>query len=73
MHRIVIIDLEGGFVDQVGGNGPALLDGSFETAALNRPQGVAYSPRRECLYVADTENNALREVRRGCCRVHLLL
>lgn len=55
-------DLEGRFLDQVGGNGAALRDGAFEAAAFNRPQGVAYSARRNCLYVADTENNALREV-----------
>ena len=42
------------------GNGPALRDGSFEMAALNRPQGLAYSPRRNTLYVADTENHAVR-------------
>lgn len=60
--RVVITDLAGKYLDQVGGNGPALRDGSNETAALNRPQGLAYSPTRDCLYVADTENNALREV-----------
>lgn len=59
----MVCDLEGHFLDQIGGNGPALRDGAFAAAALNRPQGVAYSARRDCLYVADTENNALREVR----------
>ncbi|GLC49396.1 hypothetical protein PLESTB_000214800 [Pleodorina starrii] len=57
-HRIVITDLNGRFIDQIGGNGPALQDGSFETAALNRPQGLAFSPRRNLLFVADTENHA---------------
>lgn len=60
--RVVITDLSGKFLDQVGGNGPALRDGAFAEAALNRPQGLAYSAARGCLYVADTENNALREV-----------
>lgn len=60
--RIVITDMEGRYLDQIGGNGPALRDGSFEAAALSRPQGSAYSHRRDCLYVADTENIALREV-----------
>lgn len=60
--RIVITDLKGKYLDQIGGNGPALRDGSFESAALNRPQGLAYSAARECLYIADTENHALREV-----------
>jgi hypothetical protein len=40
---------------------PALWpqDGSFEGAALNRPQGLAFSPRHGVLYVADTENHAV--------------
>ncbi len=60
----MVTDLGGRFLDQVGGNGAALRDGPFEAAGLNRPQGLAYDARRDCLYVADTENNALREVRR---------
>ncbi|EFJ50214.1 hypothetical protein VOLCADRAFT_80356 [Volvox carteri f. nagariensis] len=61
-HRIVITDLNGRFIEQIGGNGPALRDGSFETAAFNRPQGLVFSPRRNQLFVADTENHAVR-----CC------
>ncbi|KAH7443198.1 hypothetical protein KP509_02G025300 [Ceratopteris richardii] len=62
-HRIVITDLEGNFIQQVGGmNGEGLQDGSFEEASFNRPQGVAYNPNKNVLYVADTENHALREV-----------
>ncbi|PNW74118.1 hypothetical protein CHLRE_13g586050v5 [Chlamydomonas reinhardtii] len=61
-HRVVITDLAGNFIEAVGGNGPALRDGSFEMAALNRPQGLAYSPRRNTLYVADTENHAVRAI-----------
>ena len=60
--RIVICDLEGRYIDQIGGNGPALRDGRYDVAAFNRPQGVAYSTKWGCLYVADTENHALREV-----------
>lgn len=41
------------------GNGPALKDGSFEAAALNRPQGLVFSPRRNQLFIADTENHAV--------------
>lgn len=60
--RIVITDLQGAFLTQIGGNGPNLVDGSFSDAAFNRPQGLAYSSQRDTLYVADTENHALREV-----------
>ncbi|GAB4822761.1 hypothetical protein N2152v2_009807 [Parachlorella kessleri] len=61
-HRLVVTDLQGNFLDQVGGNGPGLTDGGFEAASFNRPQGLAYSPARGVLYVADTESHALREV-----------
>ena len=60
--RIVICGLTGQYIDQIGGNGAALRDGAFDSAAFNRPQGLAFSSKRNCLYVADTENHALREV-----------
>lgn len=47
---------------QVGGNGAGLADGSFEAAAFNRPQGLAYAASTGLLYVADTESHALREI-----------
>ena len=61
---MVITDMNGTFLDSVGGKGPLLRDGDFDTAAFNRPQGLAYSARRDALYVADTENNVIREVRK---------
>lgn len=62
-HRIVVTDLEGRFLLQVGGaGGEGFRNGSFETAAFNRPQGMAYDSTRNVLYVADTENHALREI-----------
>ena len=60
--RIVICGLTGQYINQIGGNGAALRDGAFDSAAFNRPQGLAFSSKRNCLYVADTENHALREV-----------
>ncbi|KAJ7554968.1 hypothetical protein O6H91_05G017800 [Diphasiastrum complanatum] len=62
-HRIVVTDLDGNFIQQVGGDaGEGLRDGEFESAAFNRPQGLAYNPLKNVLYVADTENHALREI-----------
>lgn len=58
----MITDLSGKFLEEVGGNGAGLRDGSFREAAFNRPQGLAYSPQQNLLYVADTENHALRQV-----------
>ena len=60
--RIVITTLKGAFVDHIGGNGAQLRDGSFQEAAFSRPQGLAFSQRRNALYIADTENHALRKV-----------
>uniref|UniRef100_A0A1D1YFL6 NHL repeat-containing protein 2 n=2 Tax=Anthurium amnicola TaxID=1678845 RepID=A0A1D1YFL6_9ARAE len=62
-NRIVVTDLDGNFILQVGSTGEeGLQDGSFDTAFFNRPQGLAYSPKKNLLYVADTENHALREI-----------
>ena len=60
--RIVITDLQGKFIDQLGGNGPLLRDGSFEEAGFSRPQGLAFASVSNSLYVADTESHALRKV-----------
>ena len=60
--RIVTTDLQGKFIHQVGGNGPTLRDGSFEEAGFSRPQGLAFASTSNSLYVADTENHALRKV-----------
>ncbi|XP_072974846.1 protein SUPPRESSOR OF QUENCHING 1, chloroplastic isoform X2 [Typha angustifolia] len=61
-NRIVVTDLEGNFITQVGSSGEGLNDGTFDNASFNRPQGLAYNPKRNLLYVADTENHALREI-----------
>ncbi|CAN1356753.1 Protein SUPPRESSOR OF QUENCHING 1, chloroplastic [Linum perenne] len=62
-NRIVVTDLVGNFISQVGSTGEeGLRDGSFDNATFNRPQGLAYNPKKNILYVADTENHALREI-----------
>ncbi|KAJ4825096.1 Protein SUPPRESSOR OF QUENCHING 1, chloroplastic [Turnera subulata] len=60
-NRIVVTDLDGNFIVQIGSTGEeGLLDGSFDEAMFNRPQGLAYNAKKNLLYVADTENHALR-------------
>ncbi len=54
-HKI----FQGSYIDQIGGNGPVLLDGSYGKASFNRPQGVAFDSNKRVLYVADTENHAV--------------
>ncbi|XP_028779438.1 protein SUPPRESSOR OF QUENCHING 1, chloroplastic [Neltuma alba] len=62
-NRIVVTDLDGNFVVQVGSSGEeGFQDGSFDGATFNRPQGLAYNAKQNILYVADTENHALREI-----------
>nr|ABF95581.1 HAD-superfamily hydrolase, subfamily IA, variant 3 containing protein, expressed [Oryza sativa Japonica Group] len=59
-NRIVVTNLEGEFICQIGSSEEGLLDGTFDTASFNRPQGLAYNSKKNILYVADTENHALR-------------
>ncbi|BAT86122.1 hypothetical protein VIGAN_04374300, partial [Vigna angularis var. angularis] len=62
-NRIVVTDLDGNFIVQIGSSGEeGLNDGSFDDATFNRPQGLAYNAKKNILYVADTENHALREI-----------
>ncbi|GJR52652.1 protein suppressor of quenting 1, chloroplastic isoform X2 [Tanacetum coccineum] len=78
-NRIVVTDLDGNFLLQVGSTGEeGLRDGNFDNAMFNRPQassrrtfqfiifsklsGLAYNATKNVLYVADTENHALRVI-----------
>jgi thiol-disulfide isomerase/thioredoxin len=59
-NRIVITDLQGKLLDIIGNGKAALTDGNFQTATFKRPQGLVLDG--ENLYVADTENHAVRLV-----------
>ena len=62
-HRIVIADLASGAVlGVVGGPESGFGDGIYEAARFARPQGMALGAGGDVLYVADTENHALRAV-----------
>lgn len=62
-NRIVVTDLDGNFIVQIGSTGEeGLRDGNFDEVTFNRPQGLTYNPKKNILYVADTENHALREI-----------
>jgi len=71
-NRIVITTLSGQFIDHVGGNGTKLVDGDYETCCFNRPQGVCFDADRNALFVADTENHALRLIDLGSKMVQTL-
>jgi len=61
-HRLVITDLNGKFIEEVGAGTPSLSDGPFKEAEFRGPQGLTYDPHSNVLYVADTENHCLRQV-----------
>lgn len=59
-NRIVVTDLQGNLIETIGSGRAALKDGDFLSAAFNRPQGMTLNG--EILYVADTENHAVRKI-----------
>lgn len=60
-NRIVLTDLDGVVQAVIGDGRSGLQDGTFETAQFFRPQGLTLTDANT-LYVADTENHALRKV-----------
>ncbi len=62
-NRVLVAHLETYEVQHViGGPGSGFSDGDFSTARFYRPQGMALSADGRTLYVADTENHAIRAV-----------
>jgi thiol-disulfide isomerase/thioredoxin len=63
-NRILQIQLQEGnkgrILEIIGSGHQGLKDGSFREAAFNKPQGVAYRDKK--VYVADTNNHAIREM-----------
>jgi thiol-disulfide isomerase/thioredoxin len=59
-NRIVQTSLDGKTPLVIGSGAEGLADGSFEKARFNRPQGMCLDG--ETLFVADTENHAIRAV-----------
>jgi len=59
-NRIVQTDLEGKSPLVIGSGAEGFVDGAFAKARFNRPQGMCLDA--DTLYVADTENHAIRTV-----------
>ncbi|HEY2159554.1 MAG TPA: NHL domain-containing thioredoxin family protein, partial [Isosphaeraceae bacterium] len=59
-NRLVVTDLGGKFREAIGSGVEGFGDGGFDKATFNRPQGTCLVG--ETLYVADTENHAIRSV-----------
>lgn len=61
-HRILVINKEGIVLNAIGGgekHEAGFVDGSFQEARFHSPQGIALE--KEIIYVADTENHAIRQ------------
>ena len=69
-HRILACGLDGTIKGAIGSGEPGLEDGTGETASFQQPQGMAVSGRT--LYVADTENHAIRSADLDTGRVRTL-
>ncbi len=62
-HRVVAVDPASGDVLTVYGSGLAgYNDGAATAATFDAPQGMALSPDGRILYVADTNNHAVRSI-----------
>ena len=59
-NRIVVSSFEGEVRQVIGTGEEAFIDGPFAHSAFNHPQGMAIDG--DVLYVADTENHAIRRV-----------
>ena len=59
-HRVLVAGFDGHVRDVIGGPSPGFVNGDFGDARFYRPQGLALVG--DALYVADTENHAVRAV-----------
>src|SRR5262245_24122272 len=61
-NRLIIASLDGNILEVVGDGGAGLKDGPFEAVRFFRPQGICLDAPNHLIYVADTENHAIRRV-----------
>lgn len=63
-NRILILSRNGKILETIGGGEnclPGFIDGNFTECRFNAPQGLCYHGE-EVLFVADTENHAIRRI-----------
>ncbi|HJW18936.1 MAG TPA: thioredoxin-like domain-containing protein, partial [Candidatus Nitrosotalea sp.] len=59
-NRVIVTDLSGKILHTIGSGKIGLVDGKFSDATFFRPQGVSW--KDDFIFVADTENHALRKI-----------
>ncbi|MFN6541505.1 MAG: thioredoxin-like domain-containing protein [Nostoc sp. EkiNYC01] len=61
-HRLVMSSFDGEILHLIGTGKSGLVDGAFHEAQFFAPQGMTFDAENQMLYVADTENHALRRI-----------
>ncbi len=61
-NRILVADLTGQVTAVIGDGEPGFSDGPAAQARFDHPQGLAFDPGTETLFVADEANHAVRAV-----------
>ncbi len=59
-HRVLVTDFDGNIQATIGSGRIGLKDGHFAAAEFHQPQGLALSTDGKTLFIADTENHAVR-------------
>lgn len=60
-NRILVFQANGQIIEKIGGKEAGFADGNFKDARFNSPQGLSFFGN-DIIYVADTENHAIREI-----------
>jgi len=61
-NRIVQTNADGKVLSVIGNGQAGLKDGGFKTSQFNAPQGMTFDATGNILFVADTDNHAIRAV-----------
>jgi len=61
-NRVIVATLDGEILEVIGEGEAGLRDGDFSTAQFFRPQGLCLDTAKDVLYIADTENHAIRRI-----------
>lgn len=60
-HRVIVVSAAGEVLHKIGGKQPGFVDGDLLSAKFNSPQGLSFL-NENILFVADTDNHAVRRI-----------
>ncbi len=61
-HRLVMTTLNGTPKGAIGSGIAGWQDGSWDIAQFSTPQGMAFDPSEQILYIADADNHLIRQI-----------